>query len=187
MQSCPRVRGSLPILTSIPPNPAGFFPSIPPPGGIHRRRQRRTESSGEPATFQGNAPRPRWNRQRSAPRELQSHRVGCESGRSELPNATRSPAMVENPSAVDSGPGAIAFPPLAPSARPSSGSGNRSRFSGSSWVLAGRFGIVSRFRLRLVPFGSLRSCTGIGLGALLVLSKFESPPPPLVGSGTCEV
>src|SRR5262245_28609169 len=75
----------------------------------------------------------------------------------------------------------VQVPLLALRATPSSGTGNRSRFSGSTWVLAGRFGIVSRFRVRLVPFGSLRSCAGFGLGALLVHSKFESPP-----SALCE-
>src|SRR5262249_13096907 len=39
--------------------------------------------------------------------------------------------------------------------------------------------------LCLVPFRSPRSCTALGFGALLVLSKFESPPPPLARSRTC--
>jgi hypothetical protein len=69
----------------------------------------------------------------------------------------------------------VQVPLLAFRAR-SAGSGNRSRFSGSSRVLSGRFRIDSRLRLCLVPFRSPRSCAVLGFRALFVLSKFESPP-----------
>src|SRR5215813_9924728 len=53
---------------------------------------------------------------------------------------------------------------------------NGSRFLGSNWALAGRFGILLRSRLRGVPFGTLRTCVAFGLDTFVVLSKFESPP-----------